>query len=70
MGWKDIPNMENASFADDTPWMERSSDTSRQKPAVHLLVDHHLCKQIEKMYGTIKEGYPTKIVDPSPLTMG
>ena len=69
LGWTDVPEEEDLSSDEPNPWWE-SKSSRNSKPACHLLVDDHLCRKFDKLHINLKQGYPTKTSDPSPLTKG
>ena len=69
LGWKDVPEEEETSSDEASSWWEPRSKP-KTKLATHLLVDDHLCRKMEKLQVNIKQGYPTKSSDPSPLGKG
>ena len=68
MKWRDVPDHDSSSGStDDNPWDE-STPSSTSRLSVKVPVEKFLCRKLESLNLTVREGYPQRSAESTPLT--
>ena len=68
MKWRDIPEHDSSSGSpEDDPWDDAPPSTS-SRLSVKVPVERFLCKRLENLNLTAREGYPQRTAESTPLT--
>ena len=59
MGWYHVPEVDSSNPSDDNPFVGPKAPVPN-KVSVHMPTEEWLCKKLNKLNLTLKEGYPSR----------